>query len=448
MYQLSRLFVCLLLCIGVILSCKKDDGQPNPTSVGNLITANPTVTGVSGASVSVSGSTYTLTVPAGTNIKALKISIPVASGSRVDPDPGVARDYTSPVSYTITAADGGQQTIRVTVLLEQAPKSSEKQITAFSFAALNPAVQASTDQTTRKITATVPASTDLTKLVPTLTVSSKASVSPASGVAQNFTNPVSYTVTAEDGSKQEYEVKVDKQAVVNSTVPCLLTRVEDASNSNEYIAYEYTSEGRLSKMTATQKFGLFTFSFEYDQAGNLVKWIKPDGYYDALSYTNGKLTSYKLYKNGVLVTGTVNGPDGEYIKDFVLNENNEMLKYKSDVFSYENSNLVKYENYDGPNKLGEYRMEYDAKKHHLSASKPKGIFGAVYYFAMIGSEYGPLLNFTTSFNNNLVKLTTDDGKSIRYSYLYNNSNFPTQAEISFSFSNEKFKLKYIYSNCQ
>ncbi|WP_460974423.1 RCC1 domain-containing protein [Spirosoma knui] len=215
---MSRLLPFLLLCILTVLSCKKDTEQPNPTPAGNLITANPTVTGVSGASVSVSGSTYTLTVPAGTNVKVLKISIPVASGSRVDPDPSIARDYTNPVSYTITAADGGQQTIRVTVVVEQAPKSSEKQITAFSFATLNPVVQASIDQTTHKITATVPASTDITKLVPTLTVSSKATVSPASGVAQNFTNPVSYTVTAEDGSKQAYEVKVEKSSVSSTEI--------------------------------------------------------------------------------------------------------------------------------------------------------------------------------------------------------------------------------------
>ena len=79
-------------------------------------------------------------------------------------------------------------------------KSSEKQITEFKFAALNPVVSAVIDQTTRKISANVPAS--LTALIPTISLSDKAILSPASGVVQNFNKPVSYTVTAEDGSTQ------------------------------------------------------------------------------------------------------------------------------------------------------------------------------------------------------------------------------------------------------
>jgi hypothetical protein len=54
----------------------------------------------------------------------------------------------------------------------------------------------------------VPAGTDLSSLVPTITISDHATVEPASGVAQNFTNPVTYRVTAQDGSRQDYTVSV------------------------------------------------------------------------------------------------------------------------------------------------------------------------------------------------------------------------------------------------
>jgi hypothetical protein len=43
---------------------------------------------------------------------------------------------------------------------------------------------------------------------PTITVSGKATVSPASGEQQDFINPVKYTVTAEDGSQQIYTAEV------------------------------------------------------------------------------------------------------------------------------------------------------------------------------------------------------------------------------------------------
>ncbi|RYF59159.1 MAG: DUF5018 domain-containing protein, partial [Cytophagaceae bacterium] len=141
--------------------------------------------------------------------------IPLSPGATIDPNPGVARDYTSPVTYTITKADNSRQSVTITVVVQAGVKSSEKQITAFSFTALNPSVQATIDQTTRKITATVPATVNIASLVPTITLSAKATSSPASGVEQNFTKPVIFTVKAEDGSTQTYEVTVVRGNVVD-----------------------------------------------------------------------------------------------------------------------------------------------------------------------------------------------------------------------------------------
>ena len=87
-------------------------------------------------------------------------------------------------------------------------ESTEKRITAFSITA--PVAVGIIDEAAKMITVDVPAGTDVTELVPTVIVSDKATVSPASGVAQNFTNSVVYTVTAEDGSTENYTVTVTK----------------------------------------------------------------------------------------------------------------------------------------------------------------------------------------------------------------------------------------------
>ena len=92
-------------------------------------------------------------------------------------------------------------------------KSSAKDITKFSFAALSPVVDATIDIANKTISATLPSSSDLTKLVPTITVSEKATISPATGVAQDFSTEVSYTVTAEDGSTAVWKVNVKKEVV-------------------------------------------------------------------------------------------------------------------------------------------------------------------------------------------------------------------------------------------
>jgi cytoskeletal protein RodZ len=90
----------------------------------------------------------------------------------------------------------------------QPTQSSQKVITSFSFAALSPKVTVSINSPTNTIMATVPKGTNVTTLTPTIVVSDLATVSPASGKVQDFTNPVTYTVTAQDGSTQAYTVTV------------------------------------------------------------------------------------------------------------------------------------------------------------------------------------------------------------------------------------------------
>ncbi|QCK13782.1 DUF5018 domain-containing protein [Mangrovivirga cuniculi] len=92
------------------------------------------------------------------------------------------------------------------------PQSSAKDITSFVFAGLDPEVTGNISGTT--IIANVFPGTDVTSLVPTIQVSSGASVDPASGVAQDFSSPVTYTVTAQDGTTKDYTVTVSEESEV------------------------------------------------------------------------------------------------------------------------------------------------------------------------------------------------------------------------------------------
>jgi hypothetical protein len=58
------------------------------------------------------------------------------------------------------------------------------------------------------ISITLPSGTSVTALAPTYTVSANATGSPASGTPRNFTTPQTYTITAEDGTAQNYTVTV------------------------------------------------------------------------------------------------------------------------------------------------------------------------------------------------------------------------------------------------
>ena len=89
----------------------------------------------------------------------------------------------------------------------------EAEITQFT---INDIYNGTIDQSTRTITVYVPATVDITSLVPTITCSVNATVSPASGIAQDFSQPVEYTVK-NNASECTYTVTVisiDKPAAL------------------------------------------------------------------------------------------------------------------------------------------------------------------------------------------------------------------------------------------
>gem|GEM_PF-1846793 len=85
--------------------------------------------------------------------------------------------------------------------------SSEKRILSFKISE-NASVIAQIDDNLGVIRLSVPYGTNPKKLTPLLTVSDRASLVPASEVPQDFSKPVYYTLTAEDGSKVIYTVKL------------------------------------------------------------------------------------------------------------------------------------------------------------------------------------------------------------------------------------------------
>lgn len=80
------------------------------------------------------------------------------------------------------------------------PASDEKDITGFTLNGVSGTIDG------QSISVILPFGSDVTKLVPVITVSEGAAVSPEG--AQDFTEPVKYTVTAENGTVKEYTVTV------------------------------------------------------------------------------------------------------------------------------------------------------------------------------------------------------------------------------------------------
>ncbi len=118
--------------------------------------------------------------------------------------------------------------------------SDIKAITAFNFNSLSPAVVGTVNEAAKTIVLTVPAGTNVTNLVPTITTTG-ASVSPANGVAYNFTTPQKYTVTSVDGATtQDYTVTV-------TVTPAPVISSEAASSpTSTSITITWTTANELS----------------------------------------------------------------------------------------------------------------------------------------------------------------------------------------------------------
>jgi hypothetical protein len=180
--------------------------------------------GVSGI-INETAKTIAVTVPAGTTLSSLAPTI-YHTGVSISPISGEPRNFTSPVSYTVTDRNGDTQTYTVSVYTAA---RSDKAITHFEFAGISGSagVIGGTSGSGGKIPimVMVPAATDLLNLTPLITytgvsitgagVSDTNSGAPpktVSGSSAPFTSPQTCTVSAQDGSKQDYEVTVIKPA--------------------------------------------------------------------------------------------------------------------------------------------------------------------------------------------------------------------------------------------
>ena len=212
--KLRTNILLIAVFLGMITACSK-----TPTgwwTSSNKITSygfiQPNVIG------GIKGTNIEVTVPNGTDVTHLVAEFSYDGSSvKVGTTPQVsgttANDFTGPVTYTVTAKDGSTQNYTVTVSIAP-PLSSNKSITNYGF--LKPAVAGTIIGT--NISVTTPWYTNVDSMVAffsTTGVSVNVGSTPqVSGTTANdFTNPVTYTVTAQDSSTQNYTVTVNPAAM-------------------------------------------------------------------------------------------------------------------------------------------------------------------------------------------------------------------------------------------
>lgn len=215
MKKLAAFFI-LIFC----LSCSQEEEEPRVLSSENQITSF--ALNFAGENIAGEIDQHERTIvfqTDGKDVSSLTPSVNISPKARIEPASGVAQDFTSTVPYTVYAEDGTPNVYRVTI--NNRPISANNEINSFSFVVDGETIEADIDRTNGIIKADV-TFTDIKELSPVISIPGYASIDPPAETVVDFTTPVTYTVTAENGDSRKYVVKVNEpeiQSVIHQYFP-------------------------------------------------------------------------------------------------------------------------------------------------------------------------------------------------------------------------------------
>ena len=189
------------------------------------------------------------------------------------------------------------------------PRSPQKDILSFKFTEFTPIVEGDIDTTLRTVRLRVPVATKVTALKPTITVSPQALVTPNSLIAQNYSTPITYFVTAADCTKRAYQVSV---VVALATDPEIIG-IETISikTTESFLIYgkNFVRGGSQARFTLTSKttgkiFNLANVSLTATQAKVQVPFDVPVGLYSITVDVSGRQFKYRTVDLKVTGVGT------------------------------------------------------------------------------------------------------------------------------------------------
>jgi hypothetical protein len=203
--------IAIILLLGIFSSCKKEEStrpsyHKEVLSYSFKTADNPVLPEDVAGEVDMETKTLTATLPYGVDVTALIPSFEVADGAKVIPPDEGPQDFTNPVEYRVQAAD---ESVFVYTCLAELSTGSGMFMKSFSVDG-NEGVINDAENT---VSARVNYGKFWNNVVPTITLADGATVSPESGVVQDFTNPVEYTVTTKDGLSKTYIVTVGGTAI-------------------------------------------------------------------------------------------------------------------------------------------------------------------------------------------------------------------------------------------
>ena len=192
-----------------------------------------------------------ITVAEGTSLNGLVATYTLSEGatatvSGIEQESGVTpNNFTNTLAFKVTAENGvDNQLWQIIVDVEDSNLSDQANILNYAFA--EQLIPATINSATREIEVLVAMDTDVSELVATFTLSENATakideVEQESGTTANdFTNPVVYTVTAENGyTVLDWTVTVTVSDQLNDQADILTYYIPQQTSEPEFVEAEY-----------------------------------------------------------------------------------------------------------------------------------------------------------------------------------------------------------------
>lgn len=197
--------------------------------------------------------------------------------------------------------------------------SPEKSIETFIFKAdlntgLAATIEATIDQNNKEITVAFPVNTVVINLRPTIVMfSENATVSPNSEEAVDFTNSVTYTVTAEDGAIQEYTVKSEVATQTNITATTITT---DTNKNLDKIHFVNETTGYIvggdTEINSDNDTAIILKTTDGGRTWNTV--YTNTGFYTLSVYATSATTAYVTTSSNIILKTTDGGVNWQEIE--------------------------------------------------------------------------------------------------------------------------------------
>lgn len=230
-YSRGMLYCFTALLLGMA-GCKKEDAPESANSILGIDFPNLKYFAC------ITSDSITIRMDKNTDIRSLVPVFTLSPRAGIHPSSGTPQDFTFPVVYTVIAQNGSAR--RYTVQVTPTELSDEKELLSFIFSTPDYKVT----ESDRELHFEFYDHTDLTRIAPIIEVSPYATVTPASGTYVDLTQPVVYTIRAENGTQTEFKVSAtntlsSETSIINFELEGIEQNIELTDGEvNLYTPYE------------------------------------------------------------------------------------------------------------------------------------------------------------------------------------------------------------------